>query len=437
MSRIFTIACTLFPALISFLLSGCKPELVGPKPSAGNLNINRYIAIGDGFTAGATNSSLEPGSFNGLYEDGQRYAFPRLIADQFSMVHTIPFEQPVIAGNGSGFLRIESIAPTTCPADSPDPILSLINSENGWKTPYSAPKLLNNLGIHQLKASQVLPDSAVFANPFFTRISPVGSSYLSLIKDSRPGFFTLWLGTTDFLNFAMKGAAYPGAGPADSGDFASAFSELLGQITADNPEAKGVIGNIPDVTLFPYFRHVKHVYINREKCKGSVFPIYISTNTGIRIATESDCILLPAKDKIGTDYGGGISFGLGPQNPIPNHWVLDEAEVIAVRNQIGEYNALIREKINALNETRETPAFAVADINYLIGQLDRGYKEDGLEISTDYLSGGIFSLDGIYFTPRGNAVIANTFIRTINIFSSFEASIPPINITDFSGVIFP
>ncbi|MDX2245196.1 MAG: SGNH/GDSL hydrolase family protein [Bacteroidia bacterium] len=438
MRRIFTIACTLFPTLILLFISGgCNPGLVGPNPTVGQLNVFRYVAIGDGFTAGVTNGSLEPYGYSGLYAEGQQYAFPKLIADQFSLAQSIDFEQPILTGNGSGFLQISNMVASDCPAESPSPVISSVNPETGWKSPYTPQGIINNIGIPQLKAGHLLNDTLIQLNPFFSRINFKQGSFLSMIQDSRPGFFTLWLGTTDFLAYAMKGAEYPGSLPADTEQFSAALDQLLEAMLLHAPEAKGVIGNIPDITRFPYFRTVSYLYINRDKCKGTLLPVYITTASGIRTAAPEDLILLPAKDKIGTDYGSGESFGLTPENPIPAYWVLDESEAKMLRNLIQSYNLRIQSKITSLNASREKPAFALADIDYLTAQLAHSYTEDGLEVSTEYLSGGIFSLDGIYLTPRGNAVIANTFIRTINSFDSFGAIIPPINITDYPGVVFP
>jgi hypothetical protein len=44
-------------------------------------------------------------------------------------------------------------------------------------------------------------------------------------------------------------------------------------------------------------------------------------------------------------------------------------------------------------------------------------------------------LDGIHLTPRGNAIIANTFIDAIN--SKYSASVPHADVTKYSGLKFP
>lgn len=45
--------------------------------------------------------------------------------------------------------------------------------------------------------------------------------------------------------------------------------------------------------------------------------------------------------------------------------------------------------------------------------------------SVDYATGGIFSVDGLNFTPAGNALFANEFIKAIN--DRFDAELPLIS----------
>ena len=61
--------------------------------------------------------------------------------------------------------------------------------------------------------------------------------------------------------------------------------------------------------------------------------------------------------------------------------------------------------------------------------------EDGIPLSSNYISGGIFSLDGVHLTPRGYAIVANEFIKAIN--SKYGSNIPLTNITNYTGVKLP
>jgi lysophospholipase L1-like esterase len=65
----------------------------------------------------------------------------------------------------------------------------------------------------------------------------------------------------------------------------------------------------------------------------------------------------------------------------------------------------------------------------------KGLLIDGVSLNANYISGGIFSLDGIHLTPRGYAIVANEFIKTIN--AKYGSSIPLANISDYRSVKFP
>nr|WP_321410478.1 hypothetical protein [uncultured Carboxylicivirga sp.] len=71
-------------------------------------------------------------------------------------------------------------------------------------------------------------------------------------------------------------------------------------------------------------------------------------------------------------------------------------------------------------------------MNKLSGE---GLIIDGNRYSTTFVTGGIFSLDGIHATGRGSAIIANSFIEAIN--EQFDAQVPEVNINDYKTVEFP
>jgi hypothetical protein len=60
---------------------------------------------------------------------------------------------------------------------------------------------------------------------------------------------------------------------------------------------------------------------------------------------------------------------------------------------------------------------------------------NGIGMNTQYVSGGIFSLDGINLTPRGNALLANEIIKSIN--SKYGSTIPQVDATKYRSIIFP
>jgi hypothetical protein len=44
-------------------------------------------------------------------------------------------------------------------------------------------------------------------------------------------------------------------------------------------------------------------------------------------------------------------------------------------------------------------------------------------------------LDGVHLTPRGNAMLANEFIKAINL--KYGSTIPQLDVTKYGGVVFP
>ena len=60
---------------------------------------------------------------------------------------------------------------------------------------------------------------------------------------------------------------------------------------------------------------------------------------------------------------------------------------------------------------------------------------DGIELSVTFVSGGLFSTDGIHLCPRGNAVAANYFIQAIN--TKYGSTIPQVNVGSYPGLVFP
>jgi hypothetical protein len=425
------------------LLVACKPQIVGPLPQLGKINPFPYVAIGDGYTAGFSNGDLGPLSTKGLYRAAQEQSFPKLLSEQLASFEAFPFEQNLAYGTGSGYRRLRSLDSPYCELLAPIPVFRDTLATASWQHEVESPQEIHNLGMPHLRVSQVASDSFGRNSLFFQRMaSPSQSDYLTLVSARELSFFSLWLGMEDMLDFAITGGVnreFTLTGPQK---FAQSYNLLLASIdSAGQGEAKGVVGNLPDLTTFPYFQTVEKVYRSIEDCDAPSQPVFVEldqTTEAVREAREADLILLPAKEEIGKENGGGSGkLGLSEQNPIPDFWVLDAEEVQAIQQMTLRYNMIIDSLVDKWNEKRSNPWLAKADLQLPFEHVAEGMTEDGVEMSAIYLNGGIFSTDGLYLTPRGNALVANSFIEAINAFPAFEAQIPTINLTDYSGVEFP
>jgi len=179
-----------------------------------------------------------------------------------------------------------------------------------------------------------------------------------------------------------------------------------------------------------------------QKANPTVQALYINaknnidvTNTAYaaRTATANDLIILTfPTSKIGTmvsTVAGNLPYGLTPLTPIENQYVLDANEVALTKDYVNSYNATIK-------STASSKGIAVADIYTFLNDIKaNGLVVDGINLNSNYISGGLFSLDGVHLTPRGYAVVANQFIKAIN--AKYGSTIPLANVASYRAVKFP
>ncbi|HSJ11170.1 MAG TPA: hypothetical protein VK916_00705, partial [Gillisia sp.] len=102
----------------------------------------------------------------------------------------------------------------------------------------------------------------------------------------------------------------------------------------------------------------------------------------------------------------------------------EELENIAVATQA--YNATIK-AVAASNDLVHIDAMAF--LNRLALQ---GIPYDAGTLTSQFVTGGAFSLDGVHPTPRGYAAIANIIIDGIN--ETYNSTVPKVNIGEYGTV---
>jgi len=106
--------------------------------------------------------------------------------------------------------------------------------------------------------------------------------------------------------------------------------------------------------------------------------------------------------------------------------VLDNQEIQAVAVATASYNATIK----ALAEAN---GLAFVDINAFLTQVaNGGIPYDAGTITSTFVTGGAFSLDGVHPTPRGYAAIANLIIDKVN--QKYSSTVPKVNVGDYRTV---
>ncbi len=428
------------------LFAGCKPSFESPKKSEGTADFTRYISVGNSLTAGFAD--------NGLYLEGQQNSYPSIISKQMALVGGGTFTQPLFTeaqANGSTYLKLTGFNPNGTP------ITTTVTENNAVRgkviipgfgdvillTKYSGD--LNNYGVPGIKLQQITYAPYGNLNPYFERLLPGNpptnnTTYLDFVTAKDFTFFTDWLGNNDALGYATSGGA--GDVLTDKTQFAQLYTLSITKLTEKG--AKGAVATIPDVTSVPYFTTVTVGAILGavQKANPQAQALYVNaratadiTNTTYapRAATASDLIVLTFPTaKIGAMVAspvGMVPYGLTPYAPIENQYVLDNNEVTIVKDYVTDYNKTIK-------AVAATKGLAVFDAySYLNGVKANGLLIDGVSANSSYISGGIFSLDGVHLTPRGYAIVANQFIKAIN--SNYGSTIPAVNISNYRGVKFP
>lgn len=430
------------PLLALFILPGCN-LLLAPdgNASVGVLDLDRYVALGDGYTSGVANTLATVRTPQGLYQEAQGFAYPQLLADHLGQFWPISFTQHWANGTGTGYLQMTDNEALNCQNDL-IPITELIPGSIDWRQGPDSGTVIQNLGIHQMPLKWIDSDSFAAINPFINRIRAdhePQETYIEMVQNREVSFFTLWLGLEDILPFAVSGGVDTHI-MTSATIFQEKLTKLLDSVLTNRTAIHGVIANIPDVTRFPFFRTLSYQYTSLDDCDASPRTIYVTEEDGtIRPATSEDLVLLPVARELGTVQNNGLRFGLHPELPIPHYLVLDKREASLVRATILNYNAIIDQVVGQQNAqtVSGTPILALADMFGLFNSFIEGRTDNGVVLSNRYLTGGVFSLDGLFLTPRGQSVVANQFLQTINETSGWRASIPLISLTDYPGNIFP
>ena len=311
-----------------------------------------------------------------------------------------------------------------------------------------------------------------------------------------PTFFSLWIGNNDILGYATSGGSgvdqagnfdpstYGGNDITDPNVFAAAYSAQVDALVAGG--AKGVLLNIPDVTSIPYFTTVPTQsipldaatagavnaqfalyngalgqlvaggFISAEEAairainfvEGVNYPIMTDVDltdvTAILIGAgldpqtaallgqlrqvkSDDLVVLTASSALGSVPDPSNPLGIvGVSIPLTNQFVLTSTEQGRVAAAGAAYNAII-EGLAAANE------LGYGDMKSALADLDaHGAFYNGGVLTSTYVTGGAFSLDGVHPSPRGYAFTANTIIDVIN--TTYNASIPKVDIGTYGTV---
>lgn len=366
------------------------------------VNFNDYVSVGDSLAAGFSSGSL--------VETHQRNSVPALLARQAGLPR---FEQPTVSEPG---IPVELTLVTL----SPRTIIAPKASAPGSPTNLALPRPYNNLavpGATSIDALETVSDDGGLHDMILRGIG----TQVQQAKLLRPSFITLWIGNNDVLGAAIAGRAVDGVTLTPTAVFADVYRSIVAELQASG--AQIVAANLPDVTAIPFVTTIPPVVVNPAtrqpvQVNGASVPLIgpsgpLPSNTLVTLAAAS----LLAK-------GVGIPKELGGAGtPLPDEVLLDANERSVIREHVAADNQAIADVCAAAR-------IPVVDLNAVLNELNaHGREVGGIHLTSDFLTGGIFSYDGIHLTDLGYAIVANEWIDVINERSG--GSLPLVDLSPF------
>jgi len=418
-------ASLLLLALAGAALAGCAKirPLTAPGPSRGSADFGIYVAMGTNLTAGFQSG--------GLAQRHQTRSYANLFAAQAgSPRFTFP---AVNLGGWPPLLRVRSFGPPL--------VLDSAGQRGAFINPLISPPALLDSAYHNMAIPGALladvMDSVLNYNlslgrdaSFFNNIArqgqrPLPLTILQLVANKKPTFLSFEYGVNEILGPALRGSGTPAVPVALWGGL---LGSTLNSLDARIPNAKKLIVNVPDVTLYPYFHALPPVELTAART-----PVMVAGVPKFLIGTSGnlqpgDLITLRAADSLALGVGyevGDVSYlsGLpvpGNGRPLPDQFVLTGAEQASLRAAVDGYNAAITGQAAARG-------YALLDVNLLFRNLSTsGYHFAGVDYSTAYLTGGLFSVDGLHPTDFVHGLLCNKMGEVV--LQKFGARIPILDL---------
>ena len=413
---------------VAAFLAGCEgpcskiESIGGPELTSGSANFGTVASVGTSISAGYQSS--------GLASRHQIRSFPALFAQQVGMT--------VVASGATGFtfngisndgiptlLEIKSLSPLVINNTGRLSGAPMNNSQNDD---------YHNLGVPGALAVDFVDSTYYTVDPNPVRGAGYNKTFFNLVFRGRglglqqlirrqPTFITFELGANEVLGAATSGSAnvFP------TNNYIAAVTAALDQIHAALPNAKVAVFNVPDVTSIPFCTTFSPATVSTVT--HTPVPLLGPSNAPL---SPGDLVLLTA----GPSLAAGVGFstdGYNYVNPaaagtgtgLADSQVLSESEQQTIATAVTNMNAAL----DAIVAAR--PWTTLVDLRSLLGDIAaNGYTVGSVTYTKDFVTGGLFSLDGVHPNDLGHALVANALIDAVN--AKFGATVPRLNVAQFA-----
>ena len=391
----------------------------------------QYVALGDSLTAGWQSGCL--------VQRNQLTNYPSQLA---KILYDGDFELPLVkevplSNSGSpqclGAVFVPPASLTVAPMSEMDgPLNALLpRPYNDLGIPGAEVADLTTLTHGDVNGTDLEKLSAlilrnVTGSPF-DGTSAVNQAGILLAPAASSAIATLWIGNNNTLGASTSGIVVDGVTLVSQADFQASFSAIIAGIP---PGVELVVANIPDVTSIPFSSTIPPILVNPATrqpviINGSVVPLLGPGDAGYPctpVPPDQGCGLpagslvnLPASSLLGQGVGIPVAAG-GTGLPLP-HGSVDQTgphpgvvlypdDIALLQQRTAEYNSVIASSSNGA---------VLVDTNARFTDIaQHGYKIGGIELTTSFLTGGIFSYDGVHPSTIGYTIVASEFINAIN-----------------------
>ncbi len=402
--------------------------------AVGSANFKTVVAIGDSYGAGYESNSLN--------EHHSVYSWPAIVAKQLgiplctlgSSATDNCFAQPIVSYPGIGpELTLMDIS------TYPPVIVNAPGSGAPLNTTFGRP--FNNVSIPGANVADTFTVTGT-DKPVTRGVQQLAQFILrgpvtevDAVVAQKPTFILVWIGGNDFLGSATNGTT---TGLTSVATFTSAYNTMLDKLTATG--AGVVVGTLPtNPSAVPFFRTVPTVLINPATRTPVLGPTgqpitlvgQIDAAPGVGQLAPGSFVTLAASSLIAQGFGipSALKPILDPTNklplfgtPLPDAVIITPAEMAVLTQRIADYNTAITASAAAHN-------VPVADIKGLFDRFATGINVGPFHLTSDFITGGLFSLDGVHLTDVGYTLFANEYIKAIN--SGYGTHVPVASVATF------
>jgi hypothetical protein len=235
-----------------------------------------------------------------------------------------------------------------------------------------------------------------------------GKSAVDQANSLNPDLVGLWAGNNDVLGAATSAVAIDGVTLTSVAEFEAKYTEVLTGLTASGRTI--VTFTIPDVAAIPFLTTISPVGLlgPRTTSTCSTRPCPLPPGT---LVTLPASFLLAQRIGIPVEAGGtGLPLPDGGYSPpdLNAGVLLYPDEVALIRQRTIDLNARIA-SISAANGAILIDAYA------LFNEIKaNGYEIGGITLTASFLTGGLFSADGVHPSQIGYAIVADEVIQALN-----------------------